>query len=214
MRTKLWSGISVLASIVASVGVAGAADLSPKPVYTKAPPPPVILSDWAGFYLGVHGGGGWDSASANGLSAKTSGGLAGGHAGYNWQFGSVVLGLEGDFDGGSITGTDSTGAVNVKTDELASIRGRLGYTFAPNVLAYGTAGAGWGHTALSDLAGDNDKLWQTGWVAGGGLEYKFYGNWSVRAEYLHYGFDSGSTTNFDSIKNDIDVVRGGVSYKF
>jgi outer membrane immunogenic protein len=184
MRTKYWSGIGVLASIVAGVGAAGAADLATKaPVYTKAPPP-VILSDWAGFYI--------------------------------WQWGQVVAGFEGDFDGASINGTDTLGVVGVKTDELASIRGRLGYSFVPNVLAYGTAGVGFGHTQFTWLDGlaPNESIWQTGWVAGGGLEYKFTPNWILRAEYLHYGFDSGSTNSFSTIKNDLDVVRGGVSYKF
>jgi outer membrane immunogenic protein len=221
MRTKYWSGIGVLASIVAGVGAAGAADLATKaPVYTKAPPP-VILSDWAGFYIGAHGGGGWNSSSFNDIfgnsySAKPSGGLGGGHVGYNWQWGQVVAGFEGDFDGASINGTDTLGVVGVKTDELASIRGRLGYSFVPNVLAYGTAGVGFGHTQFTWLDGlaPNESIWQTGWVAGGGLEYKFTPNWILRAEYLHYGFDSGSTNSFSTIKNDLDVVRGGVSYKF
>jgi opacity protein-like surface antigen len=31
-----------------------------------------------------------------------------------------------------------------------------------------------------------------GWVAGAGLEYKFYGNWIARAEYLHYDFDNAN----------------------
>lgn len=232
MNTKFWSGIGVLASVAASVGAAGAADLAVKaPVY-KAPPPPVILSDWAGFYIGAHGGGGWSDTkltpaavnvggvampNVGGLTfpAKPSGGLGGGHVGYNWQWGQVVAGLEGDFDGADIKGTETTGTVAVKTDELASIRGRLGYSFLPNLLGYGTGGVGWAHTKLNFVnAGVNESLWQTGWVAGAGLEYKFYGNWIARAEYLHYGFDSGSTTSFTKVKDQLDVVRGGVSYKF
>jgi len=101
MRTKLWCGIGVVASIAAGVGAASAADLAARaPVY-KAPPP-VILSDWAGFYIGIHGGYGWGDTSFDnftGDNAKPKGGLFGGHAGYNWQYGNVVTGLEADFDG-------------------------------------------------------------------------------------------------------------------
>jgi outer membrane immunogenic protein len=224
MRTKLWSGIGVLASIVASVGVAGAADLAVKaPVYTKAPVMPVYLSDWSGFYIGVNGGGGWGDVTIgnffdNGASQKVkpSGGLGGGHVGYNWQFGSIVAGVEGDFDGAAIKGTDNTGHGTVKTDELASARARLGYTVLPTLLAYGTAGAGWGHTTLTSNAnGVSAGIDQFGWVAGAGLEYKFYGNWIARAEYLHYGFDSKNPAGFQNpTTENVDVVRGGVSYKF
>ncbi len=223
MTSKSWYGVGVLASLVAGMSAAGAADLAVKapPVY-KAPP--VILSDWAGFYLGVHGGYGWGDWSANGLnhapaSVNTKGGLFGGHAGYNWQFGSYVVGVEGDFDGADITGSsifhpDNPAAFSVKTDELASIRGRAGYIVAPNVLAYATGGAGWGHTKISSGVTPDEDISQWGWVAGAGLEYKFWGNFIARAEYLHYGFDNGSTANWSDIRHDIDVARGGVSYKF
>jgi opacity protein-like surface antigen len=219
MRTKLWSGIGLLASVVATVGAANAADLSTPPAY-KAPvyKAPVILSDWAGFYLGVHGGYGWGESSylnPTAISVKQSGGLGGGHVGYNWQFGSVVVGVEGDFDGAAIKGTDTLNSVTFNTKELASVRGRLGYAVAPDWLVYGTGGAGWASTDISS-AGISDNINQWGWVAGGGVEYKFYGHWIARAEYLHYGFDATTTTpDFGPVtEKSIDVVRGGLSYKF
>ena len=33
----------------------------------------------------------------------------------------------------------------------------------------------------------------TGWVAGGGLEFMATANWLLRIEYLHYAFNSGTT---------------------
>jgi outer membrane immunogenic protein len=223
MRTKFWYGVSVLASLVAGAGVASAADLAVKaPVY-KAPP--VFVSDWAGFYLGINGGYGWgdssfpafvDDVPAN-VSIKPKGGLFGGHAGYNWQYGSVVAGLEVDFDGADIKGANNSllPAPSLKTDELASARARLGYTVLPTLLAYGTAGAGWGHSTFNaGFAGANDQgLNQFGWVAGAGLEYKLWGNFLARAEYLHYDFEKVSVPDA-TIKESIDVVRGGLSYKF
>jgi outer membrane immunogenic protein len=219
MRTKFWSGIGVLASIAAGVGAAGAADLAVKaPVY-KAPPP-VILSDWAGFYLGIHGGGGWandkwDVAPGDNLTA--TGGIIGGHVGYNWQFGSVVAGVEGDFDGAWLSKMDSdpNGPFKQKTNELASTRARLGYVVLPSLLAYGTAGAGWGHFENSFEGVNTDSVTQFGWVAGAGLEYKIWGPLIARAEYLHYGFDAKSLPGVgDTLKESVDVVRGGLSYKF
>jgi outer membrane immunogenic protein len=231
MRTKFWSGIGVLASIAASVGAASAADLAVKaPVYTKAPPP-VILSDWAGFYLGINGGGGWASTTFDqnpGGNAKLSGGLIGGHVGYNWQFGSVVVGVEGDGDGafisksfgvtfvdpltGKITGT---GTLKEKTEDLFSARGRLGYVIAPQWLAYGTAGVGFGEFKVSDSLGNSNSVNQVGWVAGGGLEYKVWGPLIARVEYLHYDFGNKTLTpTIGNVKESVDTVRGGLSYKF
>lgn len=219
MGTKFWGGISVLAaSIAASVGAAGAADLAVKaPVY-KAPPP-VILSDWAGFYLGLEGGYGWADDKFDhftGNNAKPKGGLFGGFAGYNWQYGNIVAGVEVDFDGADIKATDA-GGFQHKTDELASARARLGYVVIPNLLAFGTAGAGWGHTEVTGtLSGTTaGALDQFGWVAGAGLEYKFWGPLIARAEYLHYDFaKTGPVFGGDNLKEKVDVIKGGVSYKF
>jgi outer membrane immunogenic protein len=226
MRTKLWGRISVLASIAASAGAANAADLAVKaPVY-KAPPP-VIINEWAGFYLGAAGGYGFGSTSFNSPlsqfdNAKPKGGIYGGFAGYNWQFGNVVAGVEVDMSGADLTTTSMD--FNQKTDELGSGRARLGYSVLPNLLAYGTGGVGWGHTSLTTtpatgLDGVSSSQTQVGWVAGGGLEYKVWGPLIARGEYLHYGFGS-NTFNFananalPTVTESVDVVRGGLSYKF
>jgi Outer membrane protein beta-barrel domain len=100
------------------------------PVYKAAP---VIISDWAGFYLGVNGGGGWANYTfdyATPANGTGSGGLVGGHAGYNWQYGNAVAGMEVDFDGADLKNTDVYGLQH-KTDELASARARLGYVVIP-----------------------------------------------------------------------------------
>jgi outer membrane immunogenic protein len=237
MVRNYWKGFGLLATVLAGTGAAGAADLAP--VYTKAPP--VFISDWAGFYLGINGGGGWGETKFDppfngflfGEKNKISGGLFGGHAGYNWQYGSVVTGLEVDFDGADIKGTNGSPAFfifpagtfqrTVKFDELATARARLGYTVLPNWLVYGTAGAAWGHSSdtfaipvigFSTTANANNF----GWTAGAGVEYKFYNNWILRAEYLHYDF-AKTAYSFPAFiapnaSTTIDVVRGGLSYKF
>jgi opacity protein-like surface antigen len=227
MRSKFWKSILALTAVIAGGGAGGAADLAVKaPVY-KAPP--VILSDWAGFYLGVHGGYGWEDSSFTALigpspaaavpgtiGIKPTGGVFGGHVGYNWQFGSVVVGVEGDFDGADINGTNNNfnPPASLKTDELASARGRLGYAVLPNLLAYGTGGFGWARSDLNVFNRGGEGFGRDGWTAGAGLEYRFYGNWIARAEYLHYGFDSKLLSDTTLKDNGVNVVRGGVSYKF
>jgi opacity protein-like surface antigen len=240
MRNKFWKGIAALAAVVAGAGAAGAADLAVKaPVY-KAPP--VILSDWSGFYIGINGGYGWGDTKfdddSDFLNTKPKGGLFGGHAGYNWQYGKVVTGVEIDFDGASIKSTDILFANSdiiqsqtVKFDELATARARLGYALLPDLLAYGTAGIAWGHSKLTATENVNNQTLniQTmssldanvnnfGWAAGAGLEYYLGHGFIVRAEYLHYdfakttySFPTGFSTN---AATTIDAVRGGLSYKF
>lgn len=221
MRANLWGRVSVLASIVASAAAANAADLAVKAPPYKAPPP-VILSDWAGFYIGANGGGGWSSNKFDfnpALNTKATGGVYGGQVGYNWQFGSVVAGVEGDFDGASLSKTDA-GRNSQKTDELATARARLGYVLVPNLLAYGTGGYGYGHETFTTANGVTTHGNENGWVAGGGLEYKVWGPLLARAEYLHYGLGptnvqvQGAVMPNDRIRNSLDVVRGGLSYKF
>ena len=214
MRCDFLFGIGLLASVAAGAGSAIAADLPVRP-----PPPvaasPAFVPDWVGFYVGIHGGGGWGHTTFDVnpvLNATTSGGLIGGHAGYNWQYGSVVAGLEADFDGADIKKTVL--GIEEKTNELASVRARLGYVFFPNLLAYGTAGTGWGHTSLTDAAGASIAVNQFGWVAGAGLEYKLVDHVLLRAEYLHYDFGKTTFDAFDNVKETVDVVRGGLSYKF
>src|SRR5712664_4156740 len=108
MNHKFWGSIGLLASIVAGAGAAGAADLPVKAPPKMVPSASVYLYDWTGFYIGVHGGGGFGDNKFDmkpTLTRKPSGGLVGGHAGYNWQYGNVVGGLEVDFDGADITKT-------------------------------------------------------------------------------------------------------------
>jgi outer membrane immunogenic protein len=226
MGRKFWGGLGLFASIVAGAGVATAADLAVKAPAPPPPPPPVILSDWAGFYLGVHGG--YGSANEkfdfNSFANSTlTGGLGGIHAGYSWQFGNVVAGVEVDWDGAGlkksipviVAGVGDT--LRIESDTLASARARLGYVVIPSLLAYGTAGGSWGHNRfnVAALGTTDDIANQFGWVAGGGLEYKVWGPLIARIEYLHYDFEKKTLPNIgDNVKESVDTVRGGLSYKF
>ena len=238
MGTKFWCGIALLASIATGTGSTVAADLPVKaPVYQA---PPVILSDWAGFYLGVHGGYGWGSTTFDGrpwLDAKPQGGLGGAQVGYNWQFGQVVAGVEGDFSWADIKESSVTSGIlvvpaigqqfplsrEVKFDELATARARLGYAIFPGILAYATGGGAWGHSNATFSGGPvfaSSSADGWGWTAGGGVEYKLMDHLLLRAEYLHYGFSSFNYNRANIVPHtvsgitDIDVGRAGLSYKF
>src|SRR5215468_9667922 len=110
---------SYVAGAVLTCVLAGSAMAADMPL--KAPVPRVV-SDWTGFYIGVHGGYGWARPSISDFdlnhsnpslsaftedlflhAARLRGAVFGGHAGYNWQWGQRgVVGLEIDYSGANI----------------------------------------------------------------------------------------------------------------
>jgi outer membrane immunogenic protein len=241
--------LATAAATLLFAGSASAADLAARP-YTKAPmAAPIAVYNWTGFYVGGQVGYGWrdddnvERVLATGLpdgwraNSQPSGVVGGVHAGYNWQAGMFVLGVEGDVEGSDVNGTGfyrlNGGApildrVDSSTDWQASIRGRVGIA-ANNWLLYGTAGAAFttiNHTYVSVVGGNgalsfNNSL--TGWTAGAGVEYGFTPNWSARVEYRYtdYGtvtnnvgtlFGAAATLQDQHITDS--TVRGGISYRF
>src|SRR5262245_20140181 len=252
-KTILLSRVAIAALATSS---AFAADM---PV--KAPPAPPPVWSWAGFYIGAHGGYGWKqndfaevvqvspTVTLGGIDSR--GGVVGGQVGYNWQYGSWVVGLEVDGSATRIRG-DSDPVVRTffnipitdfKSDDvkyLGTARARVGVVpFANwNALLYGTPGLGWERVERTETTITvNPPVTQTvtsttprdhfGWVAGVGGELRLgASNWIARVEYLHYDFGTveftevvstiGAPGNFADKggRQTIDVVRGGLSYKF
>jgi outer membrane immunogenic protein len=248
--------VAVIAAAVLGLGFAPcahAADLSVRaaPVYQA---PVVAAPTWTGIYLGVNGGWGWTGSSSVAFTAippvpvapfsigqDTNGAVFGGQLGYNWQTGNWVLGIEGDFDGfGAQNGTKNfllvtpgQGQVAFSASDvpkwLASVRGRLGYSWGPNLI-YITGGGAWTDLqfATTDTVGNSSfDQTQSGWTLGGGYQWMFAPNWSLRAEYLYYRFSSGaanSTILPTSVggggfahtwsSTSLSVTRVGLDYKF
>ena len=218
---------------------AQAADMS-----VKARPAAVVAAayNWTGFYVGLVGGGGWADTrhtnNINGANSGTvgiSGGLLGGTYGYNAQFGSWVLGVEGDFSWSGIKGSFNdtgsgfcVGVVQCETSLrwFGTNRARLGYA-ADRLFIYGTAGVAYGNVSgfLTNVtppptfvAGNNTRA---AFVYGAGVEWGFAPAWSVKAEYLRtdlgdqatYGTTALPLLERVSLKN-LDIVRVGVNYRF
>jgi outer membrane immunogenic protein len=217
------------ACLFALAAPASAADLAARP-YTKAPVAVASVYNWTGFYLGVVGGGAfggtWDGTS--GLP-KTSGGFVGGTAGYNWQTGNVVFGLEADGAwadvSASVTGATAvpgfgvvTATASSKADAMGTVRGRLGWA-VNNVLFYGTGGYAWldNKITLSALGVTaSDSKVHSGWTVGAGVEAFFAPQWSVKGEYLYRSL-SGQTYFLGALPTgtlSVHTVQVGVNYHF
>jgi outer membrane immunogenic protein len=203
---------------------AAAADLA-----LKAPEAPAY--QWSGCYVGLNFGGGSSGtnfsssvapgthllgadpaavAASGGGGANADGPLGGGQAGCNWQNGTLVLGLEGDFDYfhsnpsfSNNTNTLSDGVTpftisqSLTTDYLATIRPRIGVAADRN-LAYITGGVAFTRIGYTESYTDGAtppgagtataSRSLVGWTAGAGWEYALNDHWTVRAEYLYAAF--------------------------
>jgi outer membrane immunogenic protein len=207
---------------------AGAADLP-----LKAPQAPAY--QWSGCYIGLNFGGGTSGtnfsssvapgthllsadpavvAASGGGGSNADGPLGGGQIGCNWQSGTLVLGLEGDFDYfhsnpdfSNNTNTLSNGVTpftisqSLTTDYLATIRPRIGIAADRN-LAYITGGVAFTQINYTESYSDGAtppgagtataSRSVVGWTAGAGWEYALSDHWTVRAEYLYAAFPKTS----------------------
>lgn len=223
MKRSFIAGYVALAALAAAPS-AQAADLGLAPLY-KAPPPVATTYNWSGFYLGANGGGGWGDSHWQGIGrVGVSGGLAGGTAGYNWQFGQTVLGLEGDVDWAGLSGTNTSaicpgGSCGTSDTWLSTVRGRAGYAFG-SILPYVTGGLAVGDIRATAPGLPGGSATNAGWTVGGGIEFALPGNWSAKAEYLHVdlgsfncGTDCGGAPNENVSMRD-NIFRAGVNYHF
>ena len=178
-------------------------------------------------------------------SFRTSGVIGGVQLGYNWQFNrNWLAGLETDFNWSGIKGSGSSGGaiaglfpftapVDEHVNWFGTVRARLGYLPADNLLIYLTGGFAYGqveHTAnyvtfgglvfsgaiggfsafctgggATCLVGMPTKSTATGWTVGGGLEYAVWQNWTIKGEYLYVSLDS------QSVIETAQVFAGGTA---
>ncbi len=237
MQKKLIALLSGVLSLGA-VGAASAADMAVKA--RPVAPAPVVVPAWAGFYIGGNIGYAWSEADANtnvlltgnylgfcGAACGVAVGNAaspqlnpdafvgGVQAGYNWQAGTWLFGLEADINSyrnrTSSTVTQAypgfpailyTSTTNVATDWLFTGRARAGVVTGPALL-YVTGGVAltdfrYAHAFADNQAGffatEAAQISDTrvGWTVGAGVEAMFGGNWSVKAEYLYVDFGRSS----------------------
>ncbi len=200
--------LAMAAIAISSAAPAFAADLT-----YQEPTPPAVEQvpssfSWSGFYLGAQGGYSWNQGSYLGSDTTINNGAAGVHAGYNFQSGNIVYGIENDFN----YNFDNKKEAKLEWD--ASGRARVGYAL-DRTLVFATAGvaAAGGKVDIAG-AGKKDGI-LIGWTAGGGLEHAITDNILVRGEYRYSDFGS---KDFGSNIGDFSATQNrvllGASYKF
>jgi outer membrane immunogenic protein len=213
-----------LIGLMALASSAAAADLPrPAPYYPKAPV--YVPYSWTGFYVGLNGGGAFGSSTWDSTGSRNiSGGLVGGTVGYNYQWGQVVWGVEGDIDWASISGSNTQGfcKFGCKTSDswLSTVRGRVGYA-ADRFMPFVTGGAAFGNIQASQPGAPGASATNAGWTLGGGIEGAFTQNWTAKVEYLYVdlgkfncGLSCGNGFTTDNVSFHTNILRAGVNYKF
>jgi outer membrane immunogenic protein len=151
-----------------------------------------------------------------------SGGLIGGTAGYNWQFGQAVIGAEGDIDWSGIKGTTTVlcpAGCETRNKWLATARGRVGFAF-DRFLPYFTGGLALGDINANRPNFPGGSISNAGWTVGAGLEVGLVSNVSLKAEYLYVdlgNFNCGLNCGLvpgGNVSFTTNVFRGGANVRF
>ncbi len=223
--TALRSSLAVVTPLFLVLSAPASAADMPVKAATHAHTP-----SWTGCYLGLNAGGGASgsdfttsvdpgthlvdpadlaTAGATGTGSANDPGFIGGvQAGCNYQTGSFVAGIEGDWDyfrshptfsnpNGVLTTADTqTITQSLRTDSLATIRPRLGIA-SDRSLIYATGGAAFARVkytqtyldtlnAAAGTATASSTL--VGWTAGAGWEWAWTDQVSIKTEYLFAKF--------------------------
>ena len=204
----------VLGSIaLIALGMSAPAVAADMAVKAKAPPPPVVY-DWSGAYVGFNIGGMWSEVTRTypnllGATFESKGDdvVYGFHAGAQGQFGNWVLGIEAAYSAGFRENQSTVTLIPIvglpggleaynKITNLFTVGPRLGYAF-DRWMIYGTGGY-----AVASVKGQysvagfqvgqafSGQSYNDGWFAGGGLEYMVHKGALVDvvfgAEYQHF----------------------------
>lgn len=214
-------------------------------------------TDWSGLYVGAHVGYGQGDASTKDdlkdwcvpgdtacikkfvgpFNFDVDGAFGGGTIGYNYQIGSLLLGVEADLGYLNIEGTkkisSSVGSPKYQLLEVeggfyALLGGRVGF-ISGNALFYGKGGyVYWDADATQTTTTPGFTTHGTGaldgYAVGGGVEYGLGQGWSVKGEYLRMGFneadgnqtrdDDGYTFGNHTKIDSIDTFKAGINYRF
>lgn len=196
--------VVALGSLAAPAFAGGPVVVTPEPEVIPAVVPVVgdRGGEWGGFYGGAQIGYGKVDGDASGVRVIDGDGAIGGvQAGYRWDFGKTVLGVEAAYLGGNVK-DDSADA---KLKHTADLKLQLGYDMGRSLI-YATAGGSW---AKARVAGTDYS--DNGWNVGLGYDYDLGNNWLVGAEYLHRRMDNFDNTGTD-LKADTFTIRA--NYRF
>lgn len=194
------------------------------------------FTDVDGFFIAP--GGDLGSHTAKGV-------VGGGQFGCDYQAGMFVFGAQGLFDASGMKGSNFlpnpvpvvgppfllAATSNSFVQWFATATARAGVLAAPTLLLYAKGGGAWAHDVYNTqvfngaLPFANGSATPSGWTAGLGLEWAFFGgNFTAFAEYDYASFGatrvnytvataSGLTFPLD-VKQSVNLFLFGINYRF
>jgi outer membrane immunogenic protein len=213
MRTRFLIAGAALGALTVPAAAAdlGAVEPLPTPEVVAAAP----ANDWTGFHLGALLGWTWANADTDAPQGEVEAdGIDGGaYAGFDYQMGNFVVGLEGDV---IVSGVDGdSGALSVDQGLNGSLRARAGIAL-DQFLLYGTGGAALSNVELS-RGGESDDQALWGWTVGAGAEAFVWNNVTARVEYRYTDYENDTfSVGGPDVDSDLSThsVRAGVGVKF
>jgi outer membrane immunogenic protein len=201
--------------------------------------PSLALADssWSGPYVGGSIGWAnheatWDDINEDWFSgtatADSDGVLISGYGGWNWQFSTMLLGIEADLSFATNSTTDNLSDYDDITKNevtnLSTIRGRAGM-IVDDYLVFATYGVAVANIEVEMTSVEyptdvfQPKDYNEGWVAGAGVERKLSDQSALKLEALFYDFGSDTYEQLDGgdpmkISNDMMTVSLGYTYRF
>lgn len=179
------------------------------PNYDEAP----SLSSWEGFhwkptigYNTMSFGGSSHLRDADGITLGAAGG-------YDFRYNNFLIGptadLSYDFLYGDKSRIDGISGYKAHADFDGSVGARAGYLIWDRTLIYATGGYAFSHLNVKNNdVGASDSSMLSGWTAGGGIEYLWNNNNSLRFEYKRVDF---SDEDFDSLPAGRDNVKASMN---
>lgn len=170
---------------------------------SNAPQAPAVRpSSWTGFYAGLFIGHAqvlteWSDPSFNAVSGEFEGKnmIGGVNAGFNWQNGRWIYGVEGDAAFMNIKATSSTSIclcfpADTEISYLFTLRGRVGYLVTPDTLLFATGGVAIAPMKFGNFFLQTGSDVDIGPALGAGIEVQAFKDWTIKSEYLFTSFGS------------------------
>ncbi len=146
-----------------------------------------------------------------------AGGVAGLTAGYNWQDGAAVYGIEAQIATTSLSEAYTTdfGDIDTGIDSYASIRGRAGVV-AGNTLMYVLGGVTVANVTNQYVSEEDVSGSYMGLTVGAGVEQSISDtlSWNVEAAYTLFDGDDDPNGNLYHGSADMLTVTAGLNYHF
>jgi outer membrane immunogenic protein len=237
-----------LSALALSAGMASAGAMVAPTVEPMVPAPAPTIArayDWTGGYAGLgltYGRASYsarfadDDEADNGANEawpSGSGWGIGGFAGFNWQSGNMVYGVEGHLSGHRMRGStdivDDGVGVGVRTNVrgMASLRGRIGIAQDRTMffLTAGPAMASVRHSLTVTVDNESlevsDRKTVNGFVIGAGIEHAMAGGWNIRGDLEHHRFRGrgfydvdGDGPAFTSVRTRVNLARVSAVFRF